>query len=30
MHPVNSVYLDNPTATNDLLIEELDLADLQQ
>lgn len=27
---VTSVYLDNPTATNDLLIEELNLADQQQ
>lgn len=25
-----TVYLDNPTATNDLLVEELDLADQQQ
>lgn len=30
MHPVALVYLDNPTATNDLLIEELNLADQQQ
>lgn len=27
---VTSVYLDNPTATNDLLMEELNLADQQQ
>lgn len=30
MPPIKSVYLDNPTAVNDLLIEELDLADQQQ
>lgn len=27
---ITSVYLDNPSATNDLLVEELNLADQQQ